>query len=295
MNRPLSMTSFGRGEQETQQGKWVVELRSVNHRFCDIKIKLPREYMPLEERMKKRVAASVSRGHVEVFVTLSGEKTGKSRLDINLNLAKEYYDSLVKLQEALGLQDKPSLAMMMATNYDLITQVEETADLDVAWEILEKALAEALANSLKMKEDEGAALKIDLIERLDTLEKTVIEIEEMVPQLLQQKEKTLKERLEKLLGNVDLDPMRLAQEVAIIADKSDITEELVRLKSHIEQFRKFIQQDEAVGRQLDFLLQEFLREINTTASKINDPIAIHKTVALKNEVEKMKEQVQNIE
>ncbi len=294
MKRPLSMTSFGRGEQGNEQEKWVVELRSVNHRFCDIKVKMPREYAPLEEKIKKVIAASIGRGHVDVYVTITGTNTGNSRLAVNLPLAKEYYASLVKLQEALGLDAPPTLEMM-AANRDLITTTEESADLDQAWEILQKALSEALKNSQKMREDEGEALKIDLLERLDGLEKTVKEIDEIVPELLKQKEATLQDRLKKLLANVDLDPLRLAQEVAIIADKSDITEELVRIKSHTEQFRNFLEQDEPVGRQLDFLLQEFLREINTTASKINDPKATHKTVFLKNEVEKMKEQVQNIE
>jgi uncharacterized protein (TIGR00255 family) len=294
MKRPLSMTSFGRGEQGGEQEKWIVELRSVNHRFSDIKIKIPREYAPLEEKIKKIVSASISRGHVEVYVTLSGTNAGSSRLQVNLPLAQDYYACLLKLQETLDLDEPPTLAML-ADNRDLITSIEQTADLDQAWASLEKALTEALENSQKMREAEGASLKIELLERLAGLEKTVKEIEAMVPQLLQQKETALQERLKKLLGTVDLDPLRLAQEVAIIADKADITEELVRLKSHADQFRKFLDLDEPVGRQLDFLLQEFLREINTTASKINDPLATHKTVFLKNEVEKMKEQVQNIE
>jgi uncharacterized protein (TIGR00255 family) len=288
------MTSFGRGEHSDEQVQFIVELRSVNHRFCDIKIKVPREYSPLEEKIKKCVAASISRGHIEVLITISGQSSGNGRLAVNLPLAKEYYDSLVKLQDAFNLYGQPSLEIM-AANRDLITSTEETADLDKAWESLRIALTEALDKSLKMREDEGAALKIDLLERLNLFEKMVREIDEIVPQLLKQKETALKERLDKLLGNVDLDPIRLAQEVAVIADKSDITEELVRMKSHIDQFRKFLELDEPVGRQLDFLLQEFLREINTTASKINDPATIHKTVSMKNEVEKMKEQVQNIE
>ncbi len=294
MNRPLSMTSFGRGESGNQEKKWIVELRSVNHRFCDVKIKIPREYAALEEKIKKDVATSINRGHVDVMVTVKGQMEGDTNLVANIPLAQEYYNSLLAIQQELNLPDKPTLALMVA-NRDLISTVDETEDMDKAWNELQKALTEALNNSNKMRITEGQALKIDLLERLDLFENTVKEIEDVVPDLIKLKEKTLKEKLAKLLGNVDMDPVRLAQEVAIIADKSDITEELVRLKSHINQFRQFMELDEPVGRRLDFLLQEFLREINTTASKINYPSATHKTVVLKNEMEKMREQVQNLE
>lgn len=294
MNHPLSMTSFGRGESSHSEKKWVVELRSVNHRFLDIKIRVPREFAALEEKITKEISSSISRGHVDVFIVVTSQLQGTANLEVNLPLARAYFNSLLSLKEELNLPDQPTLELL-AANSDLIRPVEETADMDMAWSGLQHALAKALDNSHAMRTAEGQSLKDDLLGRIDLFEKTVKEIEEAVPLLLIEKEKALKERLAKLLDKVNLDEDRLAQEVCIIADKSDITEELVRLNSHICQFRKFMDLNEPAGRRLDFLMQEFLREINTTASKINNAETTHKTVFLKNEIEKIREQVQNLE
>jgi len=287
------MTSFGRGESSHSGKKWVIELRSVNHRYLDIKVKMPREFIALEEKIKKTVGTFISRGHVDVFVVVSSEIQGTAKMAVNLPLARAYFEALTTIQEEFKLQS-PTLELM-AANSDLIQPIDETTDMATAWIGLETALVNALSASHHMREAEGKSLRDDLLERLDLFEKTVHEIEAQVPKLLIEKERALKERLAKLLDKVNLDEDRLAQEVSIIADKSDITEELVRLNSHIAQFRNFMKLTEPVGRRLDFLLQEFLREINTTASKINNAETIHKTVFLKNEIEKIKEQVQNLE
>lgn len=294
MQRPLSMTSFGRGEHKHNDISWVVELRSVNHRFLDIKIKMPREYTALEERINKAVTGSISRGHVDVFVMVSSQLQGTAGLEVNLPLARAYYNSLLNLKEEFDLPDQVTLELM-AANSDLIQTINKTTDIDEAWDGLKVALDNAIGESYKMRATEGESLKDDLMARLDLFEATVREIETDAPNLLIQKGQALKERVAKLLANIDMDEDRLAQEISIIADKSDITEELVRLNSHMSQFRQFMDLDEPVGRRLDFLLQEFLREINTTASKINNAATTHKTVFLKNEVEKIKEQVQNLE
>ncbi len=294
MNRPLSMTAFGRGEASGGGKSWTVELRSVNHRFCDIKIKLPRSLGAIEERVKKMVADAFSRGHIEVMVSLGGESGEQMRLSANLPLAREYYQCLLAIRDDLGLSDAPSLALM--ANYrDLIGATEREEDVEAVWATLRLAVGAALAEANRMRANEGASLKKELLQRLATFRATLQEIEALTPTLIAKRQATLQERLATLLHGVELDPARLAQEVAIMADKSDVTEELVRLHSHIDQFLGFMELDDQIGRRLDFLLQEFLREINTLASKINDAGLMHITVELKNEVEKLREQVQNLE
>lgn len=293
MKRPLSMTAFGRGEAGLSR-HWTVELRSVNHRFLDIKVKLPREYAVLEDKIKKEIGAVFSRGHIEVSISVAGNRAGQAQVRVDLDLARQYLSCLTELQGTFALPDGPTLAMLVALP-DVITEEESEENLDAIWEEIRQALGQALAACLTMRADEGHILKADLVKRLHSFAGTVDAIAAAIPGLLAKREATLKERLAVLLQGVELDPVRLAQEVAIMADRSDVTEEVVRLKSHIQQFTVFMELDEPIGRRLDFLLQEFLREVNTLASKINDTELTHKTVDLKNEVEKIREQVQNLE
>jgi uncharacterized protein (TIGR00255 family) len=294
MNRPLSMTSFGQGEKSIDGTTWSVEIRSVNHRYIDIHLKLPRRLAALEERIKKEISAFHARGHIEVTVNAAGGQGENPRLTANLPLAREYYHSLLSIKQDLGLPDQPDLALL-ASFRDVITPAERIEDLEVLWPGVREALAEALEMGLGMRLQEGAALRHDLQARLASLNDTVSSIDEIVPTLVLKKLAAFQERLDNLLQGVDIEPARLAQELATMADRSDVTEELVRLRSHIRQFQHFLEIDEPVGRRLDFLLQEFLREINTLASKIGDAAVAHQTVELKNEVEKMREQVQNLE
>ena len=293
MRRPLSMTAFGRGEAGARR-RWTVELRSVNHRFCDVKVKMPREYAVLEERIKKEVSAVFSRGHIEVMISVADSAAGQAQVRVNLELARQYMACLTELQTTFDLPDGPTLSML-AARPDVITEEEHEENLDAIWEEIHAALTQALAACLAMRADEGHILKTDLLKRLQSFASTVEAIALVIPGLLSKREATLKERLAVLLQGVELDPLRLAQEVAIMADRYDVTEELVRLRSHIQQFTAFMELNEPVGRRLDFLLQEFLREVNTLSSKINDTEVTHKTVDLKNEVEKIREQVQNLE
>lgn len=294
MKRPISMTAFGRGDSQQEYKRWTVEIRSVNHRFCDVKIKIPRQFIALEEKVKKEITSMFSRGHIDVMVTLTMDKSGSVDLSANIPLAKQYHSCLVNINKALGMDCQPTLEIMAGFK-DVITEDEKEEDIDAAWEGIQPALAAAMSSCLKMRQDEGEALKNDLLERIAGFSATIENIDQMVPELVLKKKAALQERLNKLLDGVELDPLRLAQEVAVIADKSDITEEIVRLKSHITQCKTIMDLDEPIGRRLDFLLQEFLREINTIASKINDSAVTHLTVDLKNEAEKMREQVQNIE
>ncbi len=289
-----SMTGFGRGEAQSGGRVWTAEIRCVNHRFLDLKIKLPRGYGELEDRIRKKVMGHHQRGRVDLILTVNGDFSDLMKVRVNVELAKTYQKALEKIGKELGIKEEGDLGLL-ASYPDVLVREQESEDLDAVWQVVEKALADALAQCDIMRKQEGQSLQVDLSSRLQNFAETAIKIEAMVPTLLQQREQTLKERLEKLLDRVQLDPLRLSQEVAILADKTDVTEELVRLRSHIDQFRKFLDENGSVGRKLDFLIQEFLREVNTLASKISDADIAHLTVGLKGELEKMREQVQNIE
>ena len=292
--RPRSMTGFGRGEASEADRTWTVEIRTVNHRFLDQRVVLPRAFATLEERVKKTVAAQQDRGRVEISLSLSGKVSGGPLLTVDMDLARQYYDCLQQLGEEFGLGPRIQLADMLSQR-DIISLQEQSPDLDQEWPLVEKAVSAALAECARMREQEGQTLKQDLLSRLDHFASIVKEIESKIPEVLLQRQKELINRVMKLLDGMDIDPMRLAQETAIMADKADVTEEVVRLASHISQFRAFMDSDEPVGRRLDFLLQEFLREVNTLASKISNADIAHLGVEMKNEIEKLREQVQNIE
>ncbi|MCK4838654.1 MAG: YicC family protein [Desulfobulbaceae bacterium] len=295
MIRPLSMTSFGRGEYAANSRTWTAEVKSVNHRFCDIKIRLPRKYGALEERIKKEISSSFNRGHIDVNIIYNGEDEGTILLKTDLAFARQYQRCLQELNEELGLNSPPDLAMI-ASYRDIISSVNQEEDLDEIWSNgIQQALKSALDDCTKMRQTEGGNLKEDLVSRLAKVAEAAEKITGMIPQLIAEKKSTLEERLDTLLAGVALDQARLAQEVAIMVDKADVTEELVRLQSHISQFTNFLNLDEPTGRRLDFLLQEFLREINTLASKITNAEVAYLSVEIKNELEKMREQVQNLE
>ncbi len=289
-----SMTGFGRGEAEAKGRRWTVEIRCVNHRYLDLKIKLPKGYAGLEEKVRKCLTAVLVRGRVDVALAVSGDFSDLQEIEANHNLALTYRDAIAKLADQLDLDNDVSLLRLVAYP-DVLVLTQRAEDLAEVWPPMELALQEALTTCDRMRSEEGDAMAVDLQERLSQFAGVVAKIEARIPELLLEREAKLKERLEKLLGNVQLDPQRLAQEVAILSDKTDVTEEIVRLGSHISQFRAFLESEEATGRKIDFLLQEFLREVNTMASKINDADIAHLTVDLKAELEKMREQIQNIE
>lgn len=295
MSFPRSMTGFGRGDH---QGKstWSVEIKSVNHRFCDIRLKMSHLLNPLEDRIKKQVAASFSRAHVDVVITNTGSSTDTSKLVVDHDLSREYHACLQDLSSGLALNTNESdILHLVATYPQVIRSEKQEQDMDEVWQDLHPAIETALAESIAMRENEGTHLKNDLNTRLKDFAQVISEIDTALPELLERRKKNLEEKITKLLSGIDLDPMRLAQEVVILTDKADVTEEVVRLRSHIDQFQAFLDLHEPVGRRLDFLLQEFLREINTLASKITSSSIAHQTVALKSEIEKMREQVQNLE
>ncbi|MBU4261231.1 MAG: YicC family protein [Proteobacteria bacterium] len=295
MKFPISMTAFGRGEHLSENIGWTVEIKSVNHRFFDIRIKIPRQYAALEERIKKEITPFYSRGHIEVVVTPAPNLVEAKTLGVNLPLALQYGNCLLEIKNYLDLPASGTELTLVANYPNVIYAMDEKEDLEAIWDVLRQALLQALELTRDMREREGLSLKNDLLTRLDFLAATKEQVKEKIPELTAQKQVSLQERIAKLAKDIDIDPSRIVQEIAIIADKADVTEELVRLTSHIDQFRHFLEQQEPVGRRLDFLLQELLREINTMASKISDAGIAHQAVELKNELEKMREQVQNLE
>ncbi|CAG37591.1 conserved hypothetical protein [Desulfotalea psychrophila LSv54] len=290
-----SMTGFGRGEAENSTRTWNVEVRSVNNRYLDVKIKLPRGYASLEDRVRNAVSEHFQRGRVDLLVNVQGDFSDLVELSVNTSLAQKYQDALGGIAESCGCASELT-ALQLATFPEVLVREQKSEDLEeVVWPVLSGAIEAALTGCDLMRLQEGEILMEDLLGRLRFFSKTVEEIELHVPALVAQRHQALQERLQKLLDNVQLDPLRLAQEIALLADKTDVTEEIVRLRSHIAQFSRFVEEEGTVGRKLDFLIQEFLREVNTIASKINDADIAHLTVALKSELEKIREQIQNIE
>jgi uncharacterized protein (TIGR00255 family) len=289
-----SMTGFGRGEVQSGSRVWTTELRCVNNRFLELKIKLPKGYCALEDKIRKLVGQYLQRGRVELAVNVSGDFSDLMKVSVNVELARSYRKALTLLSQRMSIKDAFDLPYL-ASLPEVLVREQENEDLDGVWPVLSGSIEQALAQCEKMRQQEGNALLADLSERLAYFSRIIDQVEAAVPELLAQKKALLQERLEKLLGNIQLDPQRLAQEVVVLADKTDVTEEIVRLRSHMQQFQSSLQENGAVGRRLDFLIQEFLREVNTMASKINDARIIHLTVDLKSELEKMREQIQNIE
>jgi uncharacterized protein (TIGR00255 family) len=288
------MTGFGRGEATEGGRTWVAEVRTVNHRFLDQRIILPRLFSALEDSVKKMVAGVLDRGRVDVTVSLQGVSCTEPQLIVNESVARQYHRCLRQLIDEYQLADEITLKDML-TLRDLISLEEQRPDMDSEWRLLSQALQAALADCDRMREQEGRALQEELLGRLAKFEAIVLQIEETLPELQRLRQLELRNRIGKLLEGVDIDPLRLAQEAAIMADKSDVTEEVIRLHSHIAQFRAFLAGSEPAGRRLDFLLQEFLREVNTLSSKINNAGIAHLGVEMKNEIEKLREQVQNLE
>jgi len=288
------MTAFGRGEATTDGYRFTVELRTVNHRFCDIRIKLPRKYSEFEEEIKKRLSGEFSRGRIEVTVFYDEVLDKVQHLTLDSELAKTYNRLLHDLKEELGLKGNLSLEALLSFR-DIFVFREDEKSRKQAWRALGVALDHAVADCLKMREQEGKAIEIDLSDRLRRLETLTHEVEVRAPLVMQEARDRLQERVQDLLGEVELDQTRLAQEVAYFAEKSDITEELVRLQSHLQQFQYLLGASGPRGRQLEFLLQEMHREINTIGSKANDLEIAQKVIQVKTELERFREQIQNVE
>jgi len=289
-----SMTGFGRAEGETTLGKVVVESRSVNHRYCDINTKLPKRLSLFENRIKEIIRSQVSRGRIDVSIRLDTVGEEKVQLSVDLELAQQYYRVLQDLREKLKLKDEITLNLLAGTK-DLITAKEESGDIEPYWQEILPILKQSFKNMDDMKRLEGESLTKDLQERLEHIAQQLQLIKQQFPSHLKATLSRLHERLRSLLEGMEIDPSRFQQEVAFLAERTDITEEIVRAESHLAQFSSLLERNEPVGRKMDFLLQEIHREVNTVSAKANDAEISQRAVEMKSELEKIREQVQNIE
>ncbi|MBP1728330.1 MAG: yicC [Deltaproteobacteria bacterium] len=289
-----SMTGYGKAEEATADGKLAVELRSVNHRYGEITVKLPRQFLALEGELKKRIAERCKRGKIDAFVQFEASAGGSYLPQVNLPLAKAYHDAFVSMNLHFGNYEPVPLALIVAQR-DVLSTQEMTADLEKVAPPLFTTLAAALERLEQMRASEGESLAAEITGRVAAVTGLVEKIASRAPLAVAGNSERFRERIARLLGDTQLDESRLAQEVALLADKMEITEELVRLRSHFQQFAATMQLDEPVGRKLDFLLQEMNREVNTIGSKANDGEIAAMVVELKAEMEKVREQIQNIE
>ncbi len=291
-----SMTGFGAGQAVAEDRTLFVEIRAVNHRYLEVIARLPRDYISLEDKLCKLVVKKIFRGRVEVFCNIEDRKEKQSQVKLDKGLAIAYHNSLKELAKILDIRENLSISEMM--NLPGLFQVEEEKeDLDKLWVLLENALEKALAQLVDMREKEGKMLKLDLEKRIVKIEEGLENIKRRAPQVVEDYNLKLRKRVEKMLGEIqtELDEGLLAQEIVLFAERSDITEELVRLKSHLRQFSSVMEQEMPAGKKLGFIVQEINRELNTIGSKANDSEINSVVIELKNEVEKIREQVQNIE
>jgi uncharacterized protein (TIGR00255 family) len=291
-----SMTGFAQTVFSEDNHPMTLTVRTFNNRFLDINLRLGSPYSPLEERVKAYVTSQISRGRVEISLqsALQEKKIRPGALTVNWPLAEIYWGLLQELKNKLGIPGPVELNHLL-TLKDLMIFQEKALSEEALWKKLATPLKKLFQDLLKMRTAEGRNLKEDLQGRLAAIQKGTGAITERVPIVVEAYRQRLLDRLKKWASQVALDPARLAQEIAIMADRSDISEELTRLGSHIKQFKTLFQEKEPVGKKMDFLLQEMNREINTIGSKSMDSPIAHQVVSIKAELEKMREQVQNIE
>ena len=296
-----SMTGFGRGQYEDENFSITVEMKTVNHRYNEVAIRLPRFLNPLEDKIRKTILKTVNRGRIDVFINADYTTSENCTLKVDKNLAAAYHKALQEVGAAIGLEElninSAQEVMYLSRCQDVINVKEGLFDVETVWHKVEQAVNEALKNLVAMRETEGGNIYGDFIYRADLIAEKLTQIEARSPMVVEEYQAKLTDRLNNLLAdhNITVEPERLLQEVAIFADRASITEEIVRLKSHIKQFKNIINSDQPVGRKLDFLIQEFNREANTIASKANDYTLAQIVVEIKAEIEKIREQIQNIE
>jgi len=290
-----SMTGYGKGEAENQLYKLKIEIKSVNHRYLDINVKLPRYLIYLEEGIKKLIKEKINRGKVDVFVSFDFADASSVEVKVDIPLARSFKQALEELKVELEIEDSIRLNNILSIS-DVIKTEKKELDEDLVWETIKESTESALNRILQMREYEGGQLKLDILKKLDNIVAISERIEKRAPLVIEEYKGKLNERIQSILEDKTIvDPDRLAMEVAIYADKSSIDEELTRLKSHVLQLKAILSEDDAIGRKLDFLIQEFNREVNTIGSKSSDTEIVKAVVELKSEIEKIREQVQNIE
>jgi uncharacterized protein (TIGR00255 family) len=289
------MTSFGRAQSE--EGKdlcFSIEMKSVNHRYLDINIRMPRIMLALEEKIRNIISKKLNRGKVDVFINYKNYGNNSSKPNLNIKLAEEYHECLKQICNELNVIDDIS-ATKISRLPDVITLEETEENLDNLLNEISPLIESSLELMDEMRRKEGEKLKEDILSKIQMLELYVEEIEKAADNIPKNYKKKLEERLSELLSGVDIDENRIAIEVAILSDKAAVDEEITRLRSHFSQIKTTLDLEEPIGRKLDFIIQEINREANTIASKSTDINMTNKVIEVKNTIEKIREQVQNIE
>ena len=289
-----SMTGFGRGKMEEQGREMSIEIKTLNHRFLDVYVKLPRTLSFLEEDIRSMVQQHLARGRVEVTVSYSSQRSDAVDVRVNQQLVEAYLACFDKLAQEYNLRNDISISSLLdIPDVLVVNEVEESQE--ALKQMAEVLMGEALNQVKEMRRKEGENLKVDLLERIERVEFMLKSIEQRAPQVVEEYRQKLKNRLKDLLQGSELDENRFNMEVMYFAERCNITEEIVRLFSHFKQFRDALESVVPIGRRLDFLVQEMNREVNTIGSKANDLAIINLVVDMKSEIEKIREQVQNIE
>lgn len=289
-----SMTGFGRGEYAQDGKEFTVEIKTVNHRYSDVSVKMPRQIGFLEDKVRELVGKAVSRGKIDVFITYYNYGDDAKYVTFDEALAKTYISAVEALRDKFGLRDDISVSLI--SKYPDVLKVEQNEeDEEILWSMLKVAAENALASLIVMRENEGEGLKNVLLDRAGYIEGMIEEISKRAPEVPKEYKQKLEARIKDLLEQQTVDENRLMMEIALFADRCSIDEELVRLASHIGQMREALSLNQPIGRKLDFLVQEMNREINTIGSKANDLAITKSVVEIKSEIEKIREQIQNIE
>lgn len=289
----VSMTGFGRSKAELETCSVTVEIKAVNHRFLEFNIRMPRQLLVIEDKIKKKIAEQVTRGRIEVFVTLEGTGHSTSKVVVDWQLLEQYVQSIKAIQNKYEFAHAISLQDVLQRS-DFISIDEDHGGNEELEQLVLDAIENAALQLKQMRIIEGKVLESDIHKQLKLLSEKVILLRECAPKVVKLFADRLKKRMEEFTNGL-IDEARMVNEIAIFADKVDINEELTRLESHISQFQKIMKLAEPIGRKLDFLLQEMNREVNTIGSKANDSSIAREVVEMKSSLEKMKEQVQNIE
>ncbi|MCR6515383.1 MAG: YicC/YloC family endoribonuclease [Clostridium sp.] len=290
-----SMTSFGRARSSEENERiFSVEMKSVNHRYLDINIRMPKQMIALEERIRKVINSRLSRGKVDVFINLKSFKSDDVVAELNKDLAKSYFDCLEEIANSLNIPNDAT-ATTISRFQDVITISQKEEDLEEVYTEITPLLKEALDNMIEMRMVEGEKLKEDILGKLLVIDETVDEVEKIADSVPRAYKEKLEERVKELTSNINIDEQRIAMEVAMFSDKATVDEEIIRLRSHIIQMRNTLKLKEPIGRKLDFIVQEMNRETNTIASKSSHIEMTNFVIEMKNIIEKIREQVQNIE
>ncbi|MBM7868918.1 uncharacterized protein (TIGR00255 family) [Clostridium pascui] len=289
-----SMTGFGRATFEDDSRSFTVEIKSINHRYCDINLKMPKSLISIEDKIRSTIQKKINRGKVDVFINLTTYDKKDIRTVFNETLADSYVECLRSIKNRYDIKDDISLSLV-AKFPEVVTIQQQEEDIEKLWKSLSGPLNEAIDMLIKMRQIEGNKLQENIIEKCNNIKNILDNIEERAPLVPITYKQKLQERLKELLEDYNIDENRIAMEVAILADRACIDEEIVRLNSHIIQMQETLKLDESIGRKLDFIVQEMNRETNTIASKANDLNISNLAISIKNEIEKIREQIQNIE